>query len=206
MASKLYTKDDMNFEGISMQEGNKSSTLKLIAFMIVTAIVLGLLIFTAGSFFAGSSEDKNAPSVTILPTSGESDPTETPEPTKVTDDKLTPTSTPRVTAKLSPTVLLSPTIKKTQTLSVQVLNGSGVKGAAAKLSSGLTSAGYTVTTGNADAFTYTGVTVNIKKSKSQLLDALKKDLSANDYLVTKSTTTHPESSSTDAVIILGTEE
>lgn len=206
MINKMYTKNDMNFEGISMQEGNKSSTLKLLAFMIITAIVLGLLIFTAGNFFAGESEDKDVPQITILPTSDNSAPTEILEPTEEVKDNLTPTNTPRLTVKPSPSVSLSSSTVKKQNLTVQVLNGSGIKGAAGKLSSALTSAGYTVSTGNADAFDYTGITINIKKSKSQSLDALKKVLSANDYLVTESTVTYPETSSSDAVIILGIEQ
>lgn len=200
MVNKMYKKDDINFEGISMQEGNKSSTLKLLVFMIITAVVLGLLIFTAGSFFAGNSENPDTPQITILPTSSESDPTSIPEPTE--SDEVTPT----VTGKTTPAPSVTSSVVK-QTLTVEVLNGSGVKGAASSMTSVLKNAGYTIVrTGNADTFTYTGVTINIKKSKASSLNQLKKDLSASDYLVTTSTNTYPESSTADAVIILGSEE
>lgn len=203
MANKLYTKDEMNFEGISMQEGKSSSTLKLLAFMIVTAVILGLLIFTAGSFLAGENdENDDVPQITILPTSSRADPTEEPIPTK--SEATTPSVTPKVTAEKTP----SPTrAANKSSLTVEILNGSGVKGAAGKMSTALTNAGYNVSrTGNADAFDYTGVSVNIKKSKSILLDQLKKDLSAADYIVTESTSVLSEASTADAVIILGVEE
>ena len=204
MANKLYTKDEMNFEGISMQEGKSSSTLKLLAFMIVTAVILGLLIFTAGSFLAGESdENKDTPQITILPTSSRAgDPTDSPTPTEAVD--ITQTVTPKVTSKLTPTV--ASTTKKS-VLTIEILNGSGVKGAAGKMSTELVNAGYSVSrTGNADAFDYTGVTVNIKKSKASLLDQLKKDLSASDYIVTESKSVLAETSTVDAVIILGVVE
>lgn len=202
MANKVYKKDDMNFEGISMQEGKSSSTLKLLAFMIVTAVILGLLIFTAGSFFARNDEASETPQITILPTSSQEEPTVAIEPT--VDVDITPSVTPKVT--VNKTVTPTQVTNKKATLVVEILNGSGIKGAAGKMSTVLVSAGYTVSrTGNADAFTYTGVTINLKKSKAVLLDQLKKDLSAGSYLVTGSTTTLAETSDVDAVIILGSE-
>lgn len=202
MNKKMYTKEDMNFEGISMQEGKTSSTLKLLLFMIITAAVLGLLIFTAGSFFSGKNENEEIPQITILPTSAKDiESTLTAEPTPV-EDGVTPSVTPRVTIKLSPT-----TATNKISLSLEVLNGSGVKGAAGKLTTTLINAGYHVLkTGNADAFTYTGVTVKIKKSKETFLKQLKKDLSAGNYLVTDSSSTQDEASTADAVIILGAEQ
>jgi hypothetical protein len=213
MANKMYVKDGMNFEGISMQEGKSSSTIKLLGFMIITAIVLGLVIFTAGSLFSGKNENvqNDAPRITILPTLSQ-EPINTPE-TSPTGKFISPT--PRVTGKPTPTLskkvtttpvpLLTGSTKK-MSLSIEVLNGSGTKGAAGKLSSLLTSAGYTVTgTGNADVFTYKGLTLNIKKSKMQQVDQLKKDLSANDYLVTNSTASLAETSAADVIITIGSE-
>jgi hypothetical protein len=120
-------------------------------------------------------------------------------PTAILTQKVTPT--PSVSSE--PTV--KPTgAKKSVSLTVAVLNGSGTKGAAKSLSTALSDAGYTVSrTGNADAFTYTGVTIQIKKSDQQALDQLKKDLSAKDYLVSKSSADLAESTDVDAVIILG---
>src|SRR3989344_534061 len=100
MANKLFMKDEMNFEGISMQEGKTSSTLKLLAFMIVTAVILGLLIFTAGSFFSKKEGTDDLPGITILPTSSRDiEPTVT-----IQNTNVTPSVTPNVTLKPSPTV------------------------------------------------------------------------------------------------------
>jgi len=49
-------------------------------------------------------------------------------------------------------------------LHISVLNGSGTPGVADKMATKLKTAGYTnVTTGNAKIFTYTGVTLYVKK-------------------------------------------
>lgn len=209
MANKLYVKEGMNLEGISMQEGKPSSTLKLLGFMITTIIVLGLLIFTASSIFSGKEKPSNdVPGVTILPT-----PVREITITPVITSAVTSAMTPQVTGRVTPTSVkkISPTIEptvstKSSALKLEILNGSGIKGSAGKMSTLLTSAGYVVVnTGNADAFTYKGINVNIKKSKATSLNQLKKDLTANNYLVSDSKTTLPETSNADAQIIIGTE-
>jgi hypothetical protein len=203
MENKLYVKDGVNFEGISMQEGKTSSTFKLLGFMIVTVIVIGLLIFTVGSLISSKNEKPQiqVPGVTLLPTLQ--------EPTITI--AITPRLTPDVTIKPSLSLAQKITVTPTQSISIvnlklEIENGSGIKGAAGKMSTALTAAGYTIiSTSNADSFNYKGITIKIQKSKTQLLNQLKKDLSASNYLVTESTTTFPESSTADVLIIIGAE-
>ena len=116
-------------------------------------------------------------------------------------------------ATIAPTRSISPTHSVTQdasasaetrkNLSVAVRNGSGQAGAASGMSAFLKKLGYTVLpSANADAFTYTEITIQIKKSKSSMVSLLKEDLSGN-YTVTETTTDLSESSAPDALVIVG---
>lgn len=88
-------------------------------------------------------------------------------------------------------------------LSVTVTNGSGIEGTAGKAATILKELGYNiVSAGNADNYNYKGVTIKVKKEKSNFLDLLKKDLSKN-YTITASSSDLDSSSPTDAVIIIG---
>ena len=88
-------------------------------------------------------------------------------------------------------------------LSVTVQNGSGIEGVAGKAANILKDLGYNVaSTGNADNYDYVGVTVKVKKEKSEFLDLLKKDLS-KDYTVKSATSDLSSDSPTNAVIIIG---
>ncbi len=88
-------------------------------------------------------------------------------------------------------------------LSVIVQNGSGTEGVAGKAADVLKELGYNVaSTGNADNYNYTGVTVKVKKEKSNFLDLLKKDLS-KDYTIKSSSSDLSSDSPTDALIIVG---
>lgn len=134
-------------------------------------------------------------------------------------------NTPKPTVMISPTVsasvsgIVTPTEKSKTTptasptsaangmdrskLKVAVLNGSGTVGAAKGTSSHLETLGYVITTvGNADNFTYEGLTVKVKKSKSDYLSLLKKDLAENDPKVTIATKVD-DTIETDAEVIVG---
>lgn len=88
-------------------------------------------------------------------------------------------------------------------LSVTVENGSGIEGSAGKAAKILKEFGYNVvSTGNAGIYNYQGVTIKVKKEKSNFLNLLKKDL-AKDYNVTSASSDLPSDSSTDALIIIG---
>ncbi len=210
MANRIYLKDGMEFEGISMQEGKASSLIKFIGFIVVTALLLGFLIILAGNFFSSNNtESVKTPVVTILPTSSRrQEPTQIPiaSPTasiSVTEP-LNKKNTPTITKPITPTGSAISTEKSD--LKIEVLNGSGEKGVAKVMSTTLTNAGYTVSrTGNADSYTYKGVIVTIKKSKVTYLNALKKDIVDADYLVSSSAATLSETSNIDAVVIVGAE-
>lgn len=88
-------------------------------------------------------------------------------------------------------------------ITITVENGSGVEGAAGKVSDYLKGLGYNVSgTSNADNYNYTGVTIKVKSSVSNYFDTLKSDLSKN-YTVSLSSSDLPASSPTDAVVIIG---
>ncbi|HRN96793.1 MAG TPA: LytR C-terminal domain-containing protein [Candidatus Levybacteria bacterium] len=88
-------------------------------------------------------------------------------------------------------------------LSVVILNGSGVSGAAGKLSTKLKSLGYDVTsTGNADTSDYESTVIEVSSTKKNFLNLLKKDL-GSDYTIGESTSTYTGTG--DARIIIGAE-
>lgn len=88
-------------------------------------------------------------------------------------------------------------------LSVIVQNGSGTEGVAGKAAGILKEFGYNVSsTGNADNYNYQGVTIKVKKEKSEFLNLLKKDLSKS-YKIASASSDLPSSSPSDALIIIG---
>lgn len=102
-----------------------------------------------------------------------------------------------------PTPTPIPSIDRTS-LSIQIQNGSGVTGAAGLAKTSLTEKGYQkVETGNADAYTYSGVTV---KAKTQpLADFLASDLKNIYPGASASSILLDASGSFDAVVIVGKE-
>lgn len=163
-------------------------------------IILILLLISGYFIFASFGGKKKAKIAAPIPTPTQI-PTENPTPTP------TPSVSPTPTKKISPTstqkIIPSPTSKTTSTsLTVEVLNGSGVAGAAIKMKTFLTNLGYTVSsTGNADKFTYTKTMIRVKSSKSSSATQLEKDLSS-DYSVEIGSPL-PASSAVDAQIIVG---
>jgi len=86
---------------------------------------------------------------------------------------------------------------------ISVENGSGLEGAASKVADFLKSRGYKISsTGNADNYNYTDITIQTKSSTITYADLLKKDLSQN-YKVSNTTSGLPASSTEDALIIVG---
>jgi len=88
----------------------------------------------------------------------------------------------------APSVTLLPTPEesvKRRDISVYILNGSGVTGAAGKVADLLREKGYAkVTTGNADTYTYTAVTIRAGAKNKKLAEQVKIDLEG-DYTITK---------------------
>lgn len=114
-----------------------------------------------------------------------------PTPTK-TVNKIVPT----------PTVEMKVEIKRSE-LVVQVLNGSGVRGEAAKAKDFLEGLGYKdVATGNADRDDYEGTSVAVKKGKKAVWETVKADVGSK-YEVSEEMGELPDSSEYDAVVTLG---
>jgi LytR cell envelope-related transcriptional attenuator len=123
--------------------------------VIIFLVVLLLIIAALGALYMLGSSVNHTPK-----------PIANPIPTETLP--ATPTQAPATnsaTLSTTPAVTTSPSIDLS-VLHISVLNGSGVPGAADKMASALKTAGYTnVTTGNASKFTYTGITVYVKKKE-----------------------------------------
>lgn len=161
----------------------------LVLALVIVAVVVGGFMFLGNR---GNEEEETAPSPT---------PTEvvTPTPTSPPSGTPTPTSKPSPTEKPSPT----PTKKPTKGLSVKVLNGSGVIGAAKQAADYLSSLGYEiVNVGNADTTDLEKTVINIKKAKESLLAQLKIDLETKYSLGTTSATLSATESA-DSVVTVG---
>jgi hypothetical protein len=109
-------------------------------------------------------------------------------------------SEPTVTEVPTPT----PTpILERKDLNLEVLNGAGVAGTAAKAKAFLEEKGYVVAeSGNADNFNFTETTISIKDSKKEYLMLLTDDLSEN-YTVASESSALSEDSEFDAVVTIG---
>ena len=171
------------------RQGNRKPVYLILAIVILILLFLG---FRAVSSYKGST------------------PTPTPTPI-VTVATPTATPTPTINPSLTPTPVVSPTINpidKTSgldrsKLSVTVQNGSGTAGVAAKGVTVLKDLGYDVVgSGNADNFNYANVVIQVKASKSDFLNLLKKDLGFT-YTIGAATADLPNSFSSDAVVIIG---
>ncbi len=180
--------DEMSYSGgrrSFKQRFSKRVLLFLAFFAIILILLLGVAYFaTRGSTSSKEQKPTPAPTEEVTPTPT---PTPTEEPTPTPKPKSTPTPT-----KAS---------SSTQT-GIVVQNGSGVAGAAASAAAVLKEAGYSVSTGNADNFDYTGVTIKVKSNKSDLAAALKNILS-KDYSISATSSDLSEGQSYDALVIIG---
>ncbi len=175
--------------------GKSNKFLKLIIFAI---ILIGLIWGVQKLFFGGSKEEKP---VAITPTPTEYQfPTDTPVPSP-TSEVEQPTVTPTTKPTVNP--IDSATGLDRSTLSIEVQNGSGVTGVAAKASDVLKSFGYKVSAiGNADNENYENVMIQVKSTKTNFLALLKKDLGFS-YTVGSSSADLDSSSTADALVIIG---
>jgi hypothetical protein len=166
---------------------------------IVIFLVILVVFFLTRSLFFGSSKQKEVPSATPTPTEYQF-PTDTPSPSvSPVDEEESPTAVP--------TKSVNPVDQSTgldrSTLSVEVQNGSGVTGAAAKGSDILKGFGYKVSSvGNADNENYESVTIQAKSTKSNFLALLKKDLGFS-YTVGSTSADLSSDSTADALVIIG---
>ena len=169
---------------------------------LVVAIVIILIIIFAGNKLLGSKNNKESSEITPTPTEFQI-PTDTPEPSPSEEPTLTskPTSSP--TPKPTSNPVDSSTGLDRSKLSVTVQNGSGQAGVAGTGSNFLKQLGYNVTsTGNADNFDYTNVSVSVKNSESEYLNLIKKDLEKG-YSVASTSANLDNGFSSDALVIIG---
>lgn len=172
--NKFYMKDSFS-EFPSYVERSSPKPKLLLIFVIVLILIIASL---AGLYFLGANKNKQV--IQSIPTA--------------------PTPTPVVQI---PTV--APTMPQLDRgdLTVAIKNGSGTAGAAKGISSYLNGLGYKIgTIGNADKFTYTGITIHVKKSKSDYLKQLQQDILENDKNATISAGTD-DTITTDAEVIVG---
>ncbi|HVF69010.1 MAG TPA: LytR C-terminal domain-containing protein [Xanthomonadales bacterium] len=185
--SRYYMKDEIPFQDFPAYSEKSTNKKPLVIFLVVLLIIAAGV---GGLYFLGRS--RGAESNIVIPT-------EAPLPTEE------PTSTPSASVSGTLTPAPSGTSSKLDraSLNVVVLNGSGVVGAGRRYATYLTGLGYTVSsTGNADTFDYTGITVKVKKAKSDYGALLKKDLAsfASGSVIT---TSIDDTITTDAAVIIG---
>jgi hypothetical protein len=122
-------------------------------------------------------------------------------------NKTTLNPTPTPTPTVSPTAIPSPTAESVDLSSstIEVLNGSGVSGVAAKVKSQLTDAGFTVSSvGNAETSDFTNTIISAKdKVDKAFIDALIKELEKS-YKVEAKVNSLSDSNDTDVVVTVGT--
>lgn len=185
-------KDEVPFQDFPAYTEQTASKSKAVGiFLIALLVILGVV---GGLYLLGrnkSTDTKSQVSVTKAP-SPTKEPTETPS--------ATPSGSITPSAKLTPSPSGTSTNLDRSKLGVAILNGSGVAGAASKTSATLKALGYTIgAITNADQFTYTGITVVVKKAKKDYGDLLKKDLSGQGTV----TVTVDDTIGTDAQVIVG---
>lgn len=136
----------------------RSSPKPRLLFMFVIVLLL-IIVALAGLYFLGANSGKNLLQ-TIAPA---------------------PTPTPASIQIPTPTIVITQPPLERSDLTIAIRNGSGTAGAARGISTYLDGLGYTLgPVGNADKFTYEGITIHVKQSQSAYLSQLEKDLKEND--------------------------
>ncbi len=198
--------EEVGFQNTALQNdsiGKSSKKPKRPLMWLIIAVIV-LILIVAAVKFVGSKSKKSTANITPTPTEVPTS-TNTPTPTLSTSPTSTsrPTTSPTSSAKSTANPIDRTTGLDRSKLSVAVENGSGAAGVAGKAADFLKSLGYdVVSTGNADNFNYTNVTVQVKSSQSDYLSLLKKDLSQN-YTIGASSSDLSSSSSADALVIIG---
>lgn len=195
--------EDSSFQA-PVNQYNYSSTempkkpRKFIYVVIFLIVLVGFFIIK-GLFF-GSSKQKETPTPTPTPAEYQF-PTDTPEISPTPAEEQAKTTVTPTTKTVNP--VDSSTGLDRSTLSVEVQNGSGVTGDAAKGSDTLKSFGYKVSSiGNASNENYENVTIQVKSTKVNFLALLKKDLGFS-YTVGSTSADLDSSSTADALVIIG---
>ena len=165
---------------------------------LIVAIVILILLFVLGFRIFGSSKQASKPSITPTVTVAPTD-----SPTPSISGEVSPTESPTPSAKPTTSPIDKATGLNRSKLTILVENGSGVAGAAGKVADDLKALGYTISsTGNADNFDFSGVTIELKTGSSDYLPLLKSDLS-DKYTITASSSDLSATISADALVIVG---
>lgn len=192
-----------------LNENSRHSGNKARIFLILLGVIILIALVIYAAIATGGKGEEN---IAEVPT-----PTEILDtPTPAVEEDPTPTQGTTPTPKTSPTPAKgTPTPTSTSTtdkasgldradLTVAIQNGSGVAGAATKMSDALKKLGYdVVSSGNADNFEYENTVIQVKSTKKAFADLLKKDLSG-DYTIGSATSNYTGTDA-DAVIIVGKE-
>jgi hypothetical protein len=167
---------------------------------VIIFLVILVSFFLAKNIFFGSSSQKQESEITPTPTEYQF-PTDTPVPSvspAIVEDEPTVVPTTKSVNPVDASTGLDRSL-----LSVEVQNGSGVTGAAAKGSDILKGFGYKISSvENADNDSYTNVTIQVKSTKINFLPLLKKDLGFS-YTVGSASADLPSDSTADALVIIG---
>lgn len=196
IVSELFEskKDTVTYPDISLDKKHSrfGFVIWVVALLAIVGLIGGGLIYLKGR---GANEPVPSAVATSTPTPTLEE-TETPEPSTPSATKKTPTPTKAASVSATP--------KKTG-LSIQVLNGSGIKGVASTMQKYLEEKGYNVvSTGNAKNFDYEKTEIIIKGDKTSFLEKLKTDLSGN-YTVGSTSATLDAGATYDAQVIIGKE-
>lgn len=179
-----------------MEEKPKKS--KKLWYVIIGLIIILVMCGYAIYDFAGVGKSKSNPAFLPEPTS--------PAPT-VSDDQGDVTPTPAEDDSDNKDDDSTSSVDKATgldraDLSVTVLNGSGVPGAAKEVADLLEGLGYEIeSTGNADTTDYEKTEIRVSSANKKFLDLLKKDLS-DDFTIGTTSSTYKDG---DAVVIVGAE-
>lgn len=191
---------DQLFPTFSSMSDDNSRRNRAFIYVALFLLFIGGAIYIGNQFLGSTKTSKQHPTpspVKSEPTLSQLSPTPHKDESRSSTPSSTLTTTPQPTAKALD--------REKTSLRIQVLNGSGEKGAAGKGAAVLRIAGYNVTSvDNADSFDYVKTVLQIKKSKSHLKEALLKDLSKS-YKVDSTIPTLAESSSFDVIVIIGSE-
>lgn len=180
---------------------SKKRISKRVALFGIFFVIILLLIGSVAYFVtSGSSKEEDDSTSITLPDNSEPEVTEeipsvTPEETEAPSPTKSVTKTPTKAAVSDDTPASEG--------SVAVQNGSGESGVAGAAATIIKNAGFSIaSTGNADNFDYTDVTIQVKSSKKSILADLEKAL-ATKYTVGDTSTDLPESTTYDALVIIG---
>lgn len=172
--------------------------LLLLFLLLMAGGIAGVRYFAMQNSAETLVSPQTSPSATASPT-----PSLIPTPSEEAAVSPATSATPKATAKISPTKAAGTTTSSTRSsTTVSLLNGSGIAGAAAKVSATLKDLGYQIgTVGNAGTFDYKDLSIQVKKGKTSLLTQLKQDL--KEYTIGSSSATLAESNAADAIITVG---